>query len=179
MDWCCDLIGKGDPARRYLAQSTSLNRFYGPACWAYYHSFAKELAVFEYEFECTESRFRTTAEIVTHRATRNKEEISVKWEFVFNNLDQCSHSFRSHFTGQPGRRYFLLAGLAINRNCFVTPILLNTCIEDLINEDSVIIKLMKFVSPQEILMPLASMRCCSTITFILYPQKQSENIYRH
>ncbi|CAD7076949.1 unnamed protein product [Hermetia illucens] len=37
-----DLIGKSDPARRYLAKATSLDRLYGPAWLAYGHSFAKE-----------------------------------------------------------------------------------------------------------------------------------------
>lgn len=37
-----DLICKSDPARRYLAKATSLDRMYGPAWLAYGHSFAKE-----------------------------------------------------------------------------------------------------------------------------------------
>ncbi|XP_055614198.1 cell division cycle protein 16 homolog [Uranotaenia lowii] len=37
-----DLIGKSDPARRYLSKATSLDRLYGPAWLAYGHSFAKE-----------------------------------------------------------------------------------------------------------------------------------------
>ncbi|KAL5288926.1 CDC16 family protein [Megaselia abdita] len=37
-----DIIGKSDPARRYLAKATSLDRMYGPAWLAYGHSFAKE-----------------------------------------------------------------------------------------------------------------------------------------
>ncbi|XP_038122954.1 cell division cycle protein 16 homolog [Culex quinquefasciatus] len=37
-----DLIGKSDPARRYLSKATTLDRLYGPAWLAYGHSFAKE-----------------------------------------------------------------------------------------------------------------------------------------
>lgn len=37
-----DLIGKSDPARRYLSKATALDRLYGPAWLAYGHSFAKE-----------------------------------------------------------------------------------------------------------------------------------------
>lgn len=37
-----DLIGKSDPARRYFAKATNLDRLYGPAWLAYGHSFAKE-----------------------------------------------------------------------------------------------------------------------------------------
>lgn len=37
-----DMIGKSDPARRYLSKATSLDRLYGPAWLAYGHSFAKE-----------------------------------------------------------------------------------------------------------------------------------------
>lgn len=37
-----DLIGKSDPARRYLAKATTLDRLFGPAWLAYGHSFAKE-----------------------------------------------------------------------------------------------------------------------------------------
>ncbi|EDV93002.1 GH18518 [Drosophila grimshawi] len=37
-----DMIGKSDPARRYLSKATSLDRFYGPAWLAYGHSFANE-----------------------------------------------------------------------------------------------------------------------------------------
>ena len=35
-------IGKSDPARRYLAKATSLDRLFGPAWLAYGHSFAVE-----------------------------------------------------------------------------------------------------------------------------------------
>uniref|UniRef100_A0A182JCQ4 Uncharacterized protein n=1 Tax=Anopheles atroparvus TaxID=41427 RepID=A0A182JCQ4_ANOAO len=37
-----DVIGKSDPARRYLSKATSLDRLYSPAWLAYGHSFAKE-----------------------------------------------------------------------------------------------------------------------------------------
>lgn len=37
-----DLIGKSDPARRYLSKATSIDRLFGPAWLAYGHSFAKE-----------------------------------------------------------------------------------------------------------------------------------------
>lgn len=37
-----DLNNKSDPARRYLAKATSLDRLFGPAWLAYGHSFAKE-----------------------------------------------------------------------------------------------------------------------------------------
>ncbi|XP_052869462.1 cell division cycle protein 16 homolog [Anopheles cruzii] len=37
-----DLIGKSDPARRYLSKATTLDRLFGPAWLAYGHSFAKE-----------------------------------------------------------------------------------------------------------------------------------------
>ncbi|EDW14634.1 cell division cycle protein 16 homolog [Drosophila mojavensis] len=37
-----DMIGKSDPARRYLSKATSLDRLYGPAWLAYGHSFANE-----------------------------------------------------------------------------------------------------------------------------------------
>lgn len=37
-----DIIGKSDPARRYLSKATTLNRLFGPAWLAYGHSFAKE-----------------------------------------------------------------------------------------------------------------------------------------
>lgn len=37
-----DLIGKSDPARRYLTKATSIDRLFGPAWLAYGHSFAKE-----------------------------------------------------------------------------------------------------------------------------------------
>ncbi|XP_058118242.1 cell division cycle protein 16 homolog [Anopheles ziemanni] len=37
-----DIIGKSDPARRYLSKATSLDRLYSPAWLAYGHSFAKE-----------------------------------------------------------------------------------------------------------------------------------------
>lgn len=37
-----DLIGKCDPARRYISKATSLDRLFGPAWLAYGHSFAKE-----------------------------------------------------------------------------------------------------------------------------------------
>lgn len=37
-----DLIGKSDPARRYLSKATTLDRLYGPAWLGYGHSFAKE-----------------------------------------------------------------------------------------------------------------------------------------
>ncbi|XP_039276969.1 cell division cycle protein 16 homolog [Nilaparvata lugens] len=36
------LIGKSDPARRYLGKATSLDRLFGPAWLAYGHSFASE-----------------------------------------------------------------------------------------------------------------------------------------
>lgn len=37
-----DMIGKSDPARRYLSKATALDRLYGPAWLAYGHSFANE-----------------------------------------------------------------------------------------------------------------------------------------
>lgn len=37
-----DVIGKSDPARRYLSKATTLDRLFGPAWLAYGHSFAKE-----------------------------------------------------------------------------------------------------------------------------------------
>lgn len=37
-----DLIGKSDPARRYLSKATTIDRQFGPAWLAYGHSFAKE-----------------------------------------------------------------------------------------------------------------------------------------
>ncbi|ALC46019.1 cdc16 [Drosophila busckii] len=37
-----DMIGKSDPARRYLSKAISLDRLYGPAWLAYGHSFANE-----------------------------------------------------------------------------------------------------------------------------------------
>lgn len=37
-----DLVGKSDPARRYLSKATSIDRLFGPAWLAYGHSFAKE-----------------------------------------------------------------------------------------------------------------------------------------
>lgn len=37
-----DLIGKSDPARRYLSKATAIDRLFGPAWLAYGHSFAKE-----------------------------------------------------------------------------------------------------------------------------------------
>lgn len=37
-----DLIGRSEPARRYLAKATTLDRLFGPAWLAYGHSFAKE-----------------------------------------------------------------------------------------------------------------------------------------
>lgn len=36
------IIGKSDPARRYLAKATALDRLFGPAWLAYGHSFAVE-----------------------------------------------------------------------------------------------------------------------------------------
>lgn len=37
-----DLIGKSDPARRYLSKATTIDKQFGPAWLAYGHSFAKE-----------------------------------------------------------------------------------------------------------------------------------------
>lgn len=36
------VVGKSDPARRYLAKATTLDRLFGPAWLAYGHSFAAE-----------------------------------------------------------------------------------------------------------------------------------------
>ena len=40
-------------------------------------------------FESAEEVFRITADIVTMRAKQNHEEVSSRWEPLFNNLGQC------------------------------------------------------------------------------------------
>uniref|UniRef100_A0A1B0A5F2 Uncharacterized protein n=1 Tax=Glossina pallidipes TaxID=7398 RepID=A0A1B0A5F2_GLOPL len=84
---------------------------------------------------CAEGLFRTTAEIVTHHLKTSPTLTATG--FVHALLDNLENAIS-----------FLHKGLALNRNCGVTSIMLHTCIADLINEDSVIIKLMKFVVKQ-------------------------------
>lgn len=40
-------------------------------------------------YESAEEVFRATADIVTNRAKQNKEEVSSRWEPLFNNLGHC------------------------------------------------------------------------------------------
>uniref|UniRef100_A0A1A9X2E8 TPR_REGION domain-containing protein n=1 Tax=Glossina brevipalpis TaxID=37001 RepID=A0A1A9X2E8_9MUSC len=226
-----DLIGKSDPARRYLSKATALDRLYGPAWLAYGHSFAKEnehdqamaayfkaaqlmrgchlpllyigvecgltknlelaekffyqamsiapldvfvlheLGVIKYEYEYYESAeevFRTTVDIVTSRAKQNKEEISARWEPLFNNLGHCCrknkkykealkyHQFALLLKPQSSQTFtaigfvhalmgnleeaisFFHKSLALNRDCIVTSTILKTCIEDFMDEESII-----------------------------------------
>ncbi|XP_004530211.1 cell division cycle protein 16 homolog [Ceratitis capitata] len=226
-----DLIGKSDPARRYLSKATSLDRLYGPAWLAYGHSFAKEnehdqamaayfkatqlmrgchlpllyigvecgltknlelaekffaqamaiapldvfvlheLGVIKYEYEyykSAEEVFQRTAEIVKARAKENKEELSVRWEPLFNNLGHCCRKRKKYKEALSYHQYALLLkpqspqtftamgfvyalmgnldeaiiyfhkSLAINRDCIVTTTILKTCIEDVMNEETVI-----------------------------------------
>ncbi|XP_037810048.1 cell division cycle protein 16 homolog [Lucilia sericata] len=225
-----DLIGKSDPARRYLSKATSLDRLYGPAWLAYGHSFAKEnehdqamaayfkatqlmrgchlpllyigvecgltknlelaekffyqamsiapldvfvlheLGVIKYEYEYYESAeevFRTTADIVKSRAQQNKEEVSSRWEPLFNNLGHCCRKNKKYNEALEFHQYALLLkpqspqtytaigfiyalmdnleeaityfhkSLALNRDCIVTSTILKTCIEDFMDEESV------------------------------------------
>ncbi|XP_055906784.1 cell division cycle protein 16 homolog [Eupeodes corollae] len=218
-----DLIGKSDPARRYLLKATSLDRLYGPAWLAYGHSFAKEnehdqamaayfkatqlmrgchlpllyigvecgmtknlelaeqffykalfvapldvfilheLGIIKYEYQCYDSAediFRATVEIVTARSNKNMEDISPKWESLFNNLGHCCrknkkyeealkhHQFALLLKPQSAQTYtaigyiYALMGnleeaivnchksLALNRDCVVTSTILKNCIED-------------------------------------------------
>ncbi|KAL9894624.1 cell division cycle protein 16 isoform 1-T1 [Glossina fuscipes fuscipes] len=226
-----DLIGKSDPARRYLSKATALDRLYGPAWLAYGHSFAKEnehdqamaayfkaaqlmrgchlpllyigvecgltknlelaekffyqamsiapidvfvlheLGVIKYEYEYYESAeevFRTTVDIVTNRAKQNQEEISARWEPLFNNLGHCCrknkkykealkyHQFALLLKPQSSQTFtaigfvhalmgnleeaisFFHKSLALNRDCIVTSTILKTCIEDFMDEESII-----------------------------------------
>ncbi|XP_037945500.1 cell division cycle protein 16 homolog [Teleopsis dalmanni] len=226
-----DLIGKSDPARRYLSKATSLDRLYGPAWLAYGHSFAKEnehdqamaayfkatqlmrgchlpllyigvecgltknlelaekffyqamsiapldvyvlheLGVIKYEydyFESAEEVFRATVEIVTNRAKQNKEEVSARWEPLFNNLGHCCRKNKKYEDALEYHQYALLLkpqtpqtytaigfvhalmgnledaityfhkSLAINRDCIVTSTILKTCIEDHLDQESII-----------------------------------------
>jgi anaphase-promoting complex subunit 6 len=147
-----DLIGKSDPARRFLQKATTLDRLYGPAWLAFGHSFAKEnehdqamaayfkatqlmrgchlpllyigvecgltknlemaekfffqamsiapldvfvlhelgCIKFEHEmYESAEEYFRSTLDMITAMAKRDKESISVRWEPLLNNLGHC------------------------------------------------------------------------------------------
>lgn len=47
-------------------------------------------------FESAEEVFRATAEIVTNRAKQNKEEVSARWEPLFNNLGHCCRKTRKY-----------------------------------------------------------------------------------
>ncbi|XP_011211698.1 cell division cycle protein 16 homolog [Bactrocera dorsalis] len=226
-----DLIGKSDPARRYLSKATALDRLYGPAWLAYGHSFAKEnehdqamaayfkatqlmrgchlpllyigvecgltknlelaekffyqamsiapldvfvlheLGVIKYEYEyykSAEEVFLRTAEIVRARAKENKEELSARWEPLFNNLGHCCRKRKKYKEALTYHQYALLLkpqspntytamgfvyalmgnleeaiiyfhkSLAINRDCIVTTTILKTCIEDVMNDEAII-----------------------------------------
>ncbi|XP_055384899.1 cell division cycle protein 16 homolog [Condylostylus longicornis] len=226
-----DLIGKSDPARRYLSKATSLDRLYGPAWLAYGHSFAKEnehdqamaayfkatqlmrgchlpllyigvecgltknlelaekffyqamsiapldvfvlheLGVIKYEYEYYESAeevFRTTAEIITNRAKQSREEISPRWEPLFNNLGHCCRKNKKYKEALEYHQLALLLkpsssetytaigfihalmgnleeaieyfhkSLSIFRDCVVTSTILKTCIEDLMEQECII-----------------------------------------
>lgn len=47
------------------------------------------LTCYFFSYESAEEVFRTTADIVTNRAKQNKEEVSARWEPLFNNLGHC------------------------------------------------------------------------------------------
>lgn len=40
-------------------------------------------------YESAEEVLKATVEMVSHRAKRNNEEVSVRWEPLFNNLGHC------------------------------------------------------------------------------------------
>lgn len=119
-------------------------------------------------FESAEEVFRITADFVSLRAKNSGEEISAKWEPLFNNLGHCCRKNKKYKEAIEFHQIALLLkpqtaetltaigfvhalmgnlddaiqyfhkSLAINRNCVVTFNILKTCIEDLMDEDSVI-----------------------------------------
>uniref|UniRef100_A0A1A9X1T1 Uncharacterized protein n=1 Tax=Glossina brevipalpis TaxID=37001 RepID=A0A1A9X1T1_9MUSC len=130
-----------------------------------------ELAVINYKcerYETAEEIFRTTVDIISHRAKQNKEQISVRWEPMFNNLGHCCrknkrykealkyHQFALLLKPQTPRTFSAIGfvhalmgnleeatvcfhkSLALNHECIVTSTILKTCIEDLMNDDSII-----------------------------------------
>lgn len=119
-----------------------------------------------YSFDEAEEILRITLEMVTKMAEKNEEPISIRWEPLINNLGHCCRKNKKYdealkyhkqalsLKPQNSATYtaigfvyalksnleqavdYLHRSLALKRDDIVTTALLKSCLEDLMNEDS-------------------------------------------
>lgn len=76
--------------------------------------------IFAYSYESAEEVFRTTVDIVTNRAKQNQEEISARWEPLFNNLGHCCRKNKKY---KEALKYHQFVSFFFNFVDFVTSLL--------------------------------------------------------
>lgn len=125
-----------------------------------------DLSIFAHSFQEAEEILRITLEMVTQLAGKNDEPISIRWEPLINNLGHCCRKNKKYDQALKYHRQalalrpqnpatytaigfvyalknnlekaveYLHRSLALKRDDIVTTALLKSCLEDLMNEDS-------------------------------------------